>query len=186
MFDIHRHGRAGSVIIACEQIQSSIKYQYQIPMNQKEYIHLKQKLHTACAASLERRLSDVKAALAEAQESVNQESKSSAGDKHETGRAMMQLETEKLSRQLQEILNEQQALKMISPESRNTLVDNGALVITNLLNLYIAISAGKLEVDGKTYYAISINTPLGLALKGKKTGDQIVFQNKTHLILQTS
>lgn len=155
-------------------------------MSQKEANPLKHKLYAACEASLARRLSDVKAALAEAQESVNQEDRSTAGDKHETGRAMMQLETEKLSRQLQEILNEQQALKMILPESRNTLVDNGALVITNLLNLYIAISAGKLEVEGKTYYAISINTPLGLTLKGKKAGDQVTFQNKTHQILQIS
>lgn len=155
-------------------------------MNKEDIFPLKQKLYAACEASLERRLSDVKAALAEAQEAANQETKSSAGDKHETGRAMMQLETEKLSHQLKEILNEQQTLKMIRPEHINQVVDKGALVITNHLKLYIAISAGRLIIEGKEFYAISINTPLGLALKEKKAGESVTFQNKTHEILQIS
>lgn len=155
-------------------------------MDKEAILQLKQKLHAACEASLGKRLDDIKLALAEAQEAANQETKSSAGDKHETGRAMMQLETEKLSRQLQEILNEQQALKMIRHEQTYQVVDKGSLVTTNLLRLYIAISAGRLVVDENEYYAISINTPLGMALKGKKSEDTVIFQNKKHEILQIS
>ncbi len=153
-------------------------------MKKEEAIILKQKLHAACEASLEHRLSAIKTALAEAQEAANQETKSSAGDKHETGRAMMQLETEKLSRQLQEVLHEQQMLMQVRPDQAMQVVDKGALVITNQLKLYISISAGQLSLDGDTYYAISMHTPLGIALKGKKAGDIVAFQNKTHEILQ--
>lgn len=153
-------------------------------MIKEEALILKQKLQKACEDSLEKRLKDIKAALEEAQEAANQETKSSAGDKHETGRAMMQLETEKLSRQLQEVLNEQQTLKTIRADQTKQSVDRGALVITNHIKLYIAISAGRLPMDGVEYFAISINTPLGLALKGKKAGDNTIFQNKTYEILQ--
>ncbi|MEK6480248.1 3-oxoacyl-ACP synthase [Catalinimonas sp. 4WD22] len=153
-------------------------------MTKEEALVLKQKLRQACVDSLEKRLKDIKTALEEAQEAANQETKSSAGDKHETGRAMMQLETEKLSRQLQEVLNEQQALQMIRADQPKQSVDRGALVITNHLKLYMAISAGRLLLQGEEYFAISLNTPLGLALKGKKAGDTVVFQNKTHEILQ--
>jgi len=153
-------------------------------MNQDEGLVLKEKLFTACELSLSRRLQDVKTAINEAQEAANQETKSSAGDKHETGRAMMQLETEKLNRQLQEILNEQEALKMIRVNNLKTRVERGALVITNHLKLFVAISAGRLEVEEDTYFAISIKTPLGQALQGKKAGEVVTFQAKAHKILQ--
>lgn len=153
-------------------------------MNIEEALLLKHKLHSSCEESLEKRLFNIKQALGEAQEAANQETKSSAGDKHETGRAMMQLETEKLSRQIQEVLNEQQLLKQIRHDKKYSMVDRGALVITNQIKLYISISAGQLKVDGDTYYAISINTPLGLTLKEKKTGDTVLFQNKPYDILQ--
>ncbi|MDF9796588.1 transcription elongation GreA/GreB family factor [Catalinimonas alkaloidigena] len=153
-------------------------------MNQQKATLLKQKLHQACEDSLEKRLRDIKTALKEAQDAANQETKSSAGDKHETGRAMMQLETEKLSRQMHEVLNEQQSLQMIRTDQPKQSVDRGALVVTNHLKLYIAISAGRLLLEGEEYFAISIDTPLGLALKGKKAGETGGFQNKTHEILQ--
>jgi hypothetical protein len=48
------------------------------------------------------RIASAEEAIRMAQESANQEGKSSAGDKYETGRAMAQLEIEKASGQLAE------------------------------------------------------------------------------------
>ena len=65
-------------------------------------LSFKIKLHHYCESIVEEQLSGIIAALKDAQEGANNETKSSAGDKHETGRAMAQLETEKLNTQLNE------------------------------------------------------------------------------------
>ena len=50
------------------------------------------------------------------QEALDSESKSSAGDKHETGRAMLQLEMEKAGQQLQEVEKMKLILEKIQSE----------------------------------------------------------------------
>jgi len=147
---------------------------------------LKKKLHQACKDSLQKRLSTIQQALGEAQAAANQETKSSAGDKHETGRAMMQLETEKLSKQLQEVLKEQDRLKKIPVDNKCRHVEPGALVTTDSLCLYFAISAGKVLVDGKSYVALSLQTPLGLAARGKQVGDNIELPQQLYQIKEIS
>ena len=60
---------------------------------------LKQNIYSQCLLILNQKIEELNSALATATESANNETKSSAGDKHETARAMMQLEQEKLSLQ---------------------------------------------------------------------------------------
>jgi transcription elongation GreA/GreB family factor len=145
-------------------------------------IDIKKKLQQACHDSLAKREAAIREALREAQASVNEETKSSAGDKHETGRAMMQLETEKLSGQLREVLQEQEKLQQISPDKKCFKVEPGALVITDSLKLYISISAGKLLIEKDEYFALSAQTPLGRVASGKQTGDTFAFQQRTYQI----
>ena len=56
---------------------------------------IKEQLFTQCLAFIDNRLITIKNTMQEIQESLLSETKSSAGDKHETGRAMLQLEREK-------------------------------------------------------------------------------------------
>ena len=86
--------------------------------------NLKIQLHQKCAEIIEQRITELKSIIQESQDAANNETKSSAGDKHETGRAMAQLETEKLSSQLSEALKTQKTLQKINP---NIIHQNAAL-----------------------------------------------------------
>ena len=56
---------------------------------------IKQELYKLCLEYVENRFQTIQNTIKEIQESLGSETKSSAGDKHETGRAMLQLEREK-------------------------------------------------------------------------------------------
>jgi len=148
----------------------------------RDLLNTKERLHALCQERLEKRAQSIRTALDEAQTAANEETKSSAGDKHETGRAMMQLETEKLGGQLREVLREQEKLHRIRHDTHCRVVEPGALVITDSLQLYFTVSAGKLVLDGEEYFALSAQTPLGKVALGKKEGDRFALQKKQYLI----
>lgn len=151
-----------------------------------ELMALKQQLYNACRESLQKREQTIRSALQDAQAAANEETKSSAGDKHETGRAMMQLETEKLSAQLQEIIREQEKLQRIRPDKPCLTVEPGALVMTDKLRLYFAVSAGKIMVEEQVFFALSAQTPLGKVALGKQEGDLFTLQQQQYLIKKIS
>ena len=111
--------------------------------------NIKKQLHGKCSEITQQRVSDLSEIIQEAQDAANNETKSSAGDKHETGRAMAQLETEKLSKQLFEALKLEQVLSQINPNTEHKQVGLGSLVTTNNGIFYISVSLGKLEIDNE-------------------------------------
>jgi transcription elongation GreA/GreB family factor len=141
-------------------------------------LNIKQELFTRCLAFMEERIASAQAAIRMAQHSANEETKSSAGDKYETGRAMAQLEIEKSSVQLAEALKQKQILNQMQPEADTTVVRVGSLVFTSGGNFFLAIPAGKTEIAGITYYAVSPASPIGTLLMGLKTGASITFNKK--------
>lgn len=141
-------------------------------------------LHNLCRAYLQTKIEQTQKAMEEAQLAANTETKSSAGDKHETGRAMMQLEIEKYSAQLTEWLKSLQSLDRIDTTKTYTLATTGALVICNLGNYYIAVAAGKLQHEGQTYFAVSAASPIGVLLTGQTAGATLEFRGQKLLIQQ--
>jgi transcription elongation GreA/GreB family factor len=117
-----------------------------------------------------------------AQESANSESKSSAGDKYETGRAMAQLERDRHAQLLAEAKKLDQELTRLNVEKEYTTVQPGSLVTTNRGAFFISISAGKLTIDGIEYFAISPASPIGTVLAGRKTGESVTFNKLTYQI----
>lgn len=144
---------------------------------------IKQTLFSLCVALTDERITSATQAIHLVQSSANEETKSSAGDKYETGRAMAQLEIEKFSTQLAEALNQKRTLARINPLKETTVAQTGSLIFTNQGNYYIAISAGKLVVEGTTYFVISPVSPLGSKLMGLKASGRILF-NKKELIVE--
>ena len=138
---------------------------------------IKTQLLQLCNQSLDTRLQNVLAVIEDIKQSLQSETKSSAGDKHETGRAMLQLEREKAGHQLAEIEKTKQILSKINTESTYKNIGLGSVVYTTTSNYFISISAGEFEVENKTFYAISANTPIGQLLLGKSVGDVINFRN---------
>ncbi|WP_028980371.1 3-oxoacyl-ACP synthase [Sporocytophaga myxococcoides] len=143
---------------------------------------VKIKLYELCTAFVEQRIASSQKAIEHAQLAANEETKSSAGDKYETGRAMMQLEIEKQSVQLGEAMKLKQVLSQINPEKTSDSIQSGSLVFTDQGNFYISISAGKLDFEGITYFAISPVSPLGALLMTKKSGDVVQLNGKTFTI----
>lgn len=145
---------------------------------------VKQQLYAFCQAYIGDRLSRIQKNIAALQEALNSETKSSAGDKHETGRAMIQLEREKLGKQLAEVQLLQELFKKVSLKSGNTTVALGNLVYTPEQNYYLGISAGEFKIEGVSFYAIAPNTPIGKLLLGKGKGDVVIFNSREIKILE--
>ena len=62
------------------------------------------------------------------------------------------------------------------------VVEHGAVVITDRQNFLLSIGAGKFMVEKQVFFAISAQTPIYLALKGKKVGEGIVFNGQSQTI----
>jgi transcription elongation GreA/GreB family factor len=148
-------------------------------------MNLKRKLYQSCEVFIEERFETIQKTLEELQKALDSETKSSAGDKHETGRAMLQLEREKAGQQLAEINKTKMIFSKVNLNNKSNVVTLGSLVHTNQLNYFITISAGKLMVDNESFYAISANTPIGKLLIGKKKGDVISFNGNSIEVKKT-
>lgn len=142
----------------------------------------KQQLYKACQTFIANRLMTVKNTISDIEQSLQSETKSSAGDKHETGRAMLQLEREKTGQQLAEVQKLQDVLSKIDIKKQYSKIVLGSVVETSGLNYFIAISAGEITLNNQKYFAISPSTPIGKLLMAKENGDEIQFRNSTFVI----
>ena len=128
------------------------------------------------------RISRIKLEIKKAQSSANEETKSSAGDKYETGRAMAQLEIEKNTKQLAEAEKLLGMLNNILAENTSSVIIPGSLIITDKGVFYIAISIGQITIDQNNYFIIAPDSPIGKTFMGKKNGDSIEWNKVTYSI----
>lgn len=96
---------------------------------------------------------------------------------------MMQQEIDLNTRQLLEAKRLQSQLQQINPGSKHETAKTGSVVETNQGNFYLSVSAGALFIGIKSYYAISVTSPIGLQIKGKKAGDRFKLNGKEFWIL---
>lgn len=142
---------------------------------------LKKELIALCHTAIDNKIIECTSAIALARESSKEETKSSAGDKYETARAMIQQEIDKFSLQLQDAESQKARLSTL-PQTNDLVIRNGSLVITNHGNFFIAISIGQLVVDNKNYFAISAASPIGSMLLNKRRGDTFQFRGNEYII----
>lgn len=146
-------------------------------------MNLKETLFKQCESFVNKRLQTIEEVLSSNQKALQAETKSSAGDKHETGRAMLQLEMEKASQQLMGVNEMKITLAKIDIFKQHKIVHLGSIVETDRFNYFLSISAGKLTTHEKDYFAVSISSPIGKRLLGKKTGEQFTFNGSTTKII---
>jgi len=146
--------------------------------------NIKELLHQQCITYVQQRMFAAEKAFKDAEQASNDDTKSSAGDKYETSREMMQQEKDRNTIQLNEANKLMVALNHICTKNNSGAAETGSLVITDNGKFYIAISAGNLSVDGESYFAVSPASPIGLKLKGLKPGDQFELNGKRYNILQ--
>jgi transcription elongation GreA/GreB family factor len=145
-------------------------------------MNLKETLHQLCLKIVNERQANIQTNFSGIQEAMLSETKSSAGDKHETGRAMLQLEREKLGNQLLEIQKVQEILLKINPKIVAKQGCLGSIVYTSKANYFVSVSVGEISANDEKFYAIASNTPIGKLLLGKKVGDTIVFREQSFVI----
>ena len=145
---------------------------------------IKKILFNHCKAHLEKKMMLLEQQKKKLQKDLTSETKSSAGDKHETGRAMIQLEREKLGNQICETELNYQRLNTVKDVKTPTIISIGSLVFTDKGNFYVAIAADSCEVNSKVFYCISSQSPIGKLLIGKKINESIMFNNIKSTILE--
>jgi len=163
----------------------------------QEMYKLKQLLHKLCRDFALQKIKTAETALEQAREASNDDTKSSAGDKYETSREMMQQEIDRNRKLLLEARESLRVLDLIceqqeqfmnngKTDKKKSAVHTGSLVVTGNGSFYIGISAGQLKpfpenelteqgVSAFTpFFAVSSASPIGKLLLGKKEG--MVFE----------
>lgn len=141
----------------------------------KKDLNIKQQLLNACTHFVENKHTTISKSIASNKNDLFSETKSSAGDKHETGRAMIQLEMEKAGQQLAEVNLMQEVLNKITIENTSEVICLGSLVKTTKGTYFLAISVGKVVVEQQDYFVVSAQSPIGKQLLGKTVGAVIPF-----------
>ena len=114
-----------------------------------------------CKQVLTEKVHSFKDKLNELVSDAENDSKSSAGDKHETSRAMMQIEYEKISRLLKEMQRQKNDLEKVDIDSVSGKIKNGSIIKTNNGYLFLGAAVGKIEVDGIPVMSITPGSPIG-------------------------
>lgn len=141
-------------------------------------LQLKTELLRKCRQHVDERINAIQAALDSVYQSKLEETKSSAGDKFETGRSMMQMEEQKLRTQLHRAKSELEVLAAIAHRSATDRAGPGNLVATSQGKYLIAIGIGKVVVDEIDYYCVSAQSPIGQRLCGAVVNDNIEFNGR--------
>ena len=143
---------------------------------------IKDQLYQQSLDFIEQRIHTADTALQQAREASNDDTKSSAGDKYETSREMMQQDIDRNKRLLIDAQDNLRVLQSIDSSIKSTNVTHGSYVITNQGSFYVSVSAGQLHVNGKTIFAISPASPIGKLLLEKKKGEGFDFNGKKYQI----
>ena len=143
---------------------------------------IKAALLEACYHSVDMRFEKVNKTIAGIVESLDSASKSSAGDKHETARAMLQIDRENAGKQLKELENLKRLLPKVDIKTNTDYARLGSLIQTNHGTFFISISLGVVTLDKTSYYCVALQAPIGKEIAGLKHNDEFIFNDKVYKI----
>ena len=113
-----------------------------------------------------------------ARESRDRDTQSSAGDKHETSRAMVQIELDKAQIQLAKADKLQVDLSSLDADQKHEKVEFGSVFKSNRGYLFMSIGIGKVIIDKKEIFMVSMASPIAQVLKNMRSGESAHFQGK--------
>ena len=143
---------------------------------------LKQKVYNHYLQAINNKIAVLQSILADLKESGTNETKSTAGDKHETALAMLQIEQANVRGQLEEIQQQLVVLKKINPVLSPAIIVSGSLIKTNKGYLFLSIAGGKAVIEGNIVMAISPQSPLGQKLLQEYNGDTVTINTTSYTI----
>ena len=141
---------------------------------------MKYKVFDALESHLQVAVSEVESHLSSLQDALTSEAKSTAGDKHETGRAMIHQEMRRVNDTLQRsqyALDELTRLRQVSVTPIR--VAAGVLVETTGPWVLVGLPLGKLSLEEGLVLGVSPEAPLAQAWHGAKVGDEVRLGSST-------
>jgi transcription elongation GreA/GreB family factor len=143
----------------------------------------KTQVHERCLEIVNEKILSLQNEFAELKNAMEDESKSSAGDKHEVGTAMLHLQAEKIGTQLK--LNEENraTLMKVDVDQYSECVRFGSFISTNKGHFYISTSIGKVLINNEIVFVISSQAPLAKLFLGKRQNEVISFNKVDYKIL---
>ena len=136
----------------------------------------RQGIFDGLCAELDQNLKNRRDHLHSLRESLGSETKSSAGDKHETGRAMIHSEQARVQdsvNRLEAMLSKlRQYAAVIGPIQR---VSPGALVETTGPWVLVGVPMGKVQLPDALVLCVGAEAPLAQQWHGAQPGDQVVL-----------
>ncbi len=145
-------------------------------------VTFKQKVYSCCQQQLNTKIQNLQLVLDDLKEGAESDAKSSAGDKHETARAMMQIEQEKISSQLREFKKQKNDLEKIDINTPSLKIINGSLIKANNSYFFLSVAIGKVNVEEIPVMMFSTQSPMGQKMLGHKKGDLIEMNGITYRI----
>ena len=144
--------------------------------------NLKEAAYGQCRRIMTEKADQLKARLLDLKDSISNDTKSTAGDKHETARAHLQIEQEQVSKQLAEALAQLSVLDTIDTKIATAAITKGSLIRTNNGYFFMSIPVGKMLVNDETIIALSPQSPLGMRFIGLKAGDATEMNGRNYMI----
>mgnify|MGYP001564647887 FL=1 len=144
----------------------------------------KQQLYSLCVDQLNSKIKEVHSAIALQQDSTKGDTKSSAGNKYETGAAMTHLELEKLGNQLKVLETNLRKLNAFQDVPTSETVQAGSLIKTKHNSFWISIGVGEVRIRNEKHYVVSPISPIAQQFLGKEAGFEFVFNKQKDCILE--
>lgn len=136
----------------------------------------------ACFDYANKRIANYKNEIETIKDAIDNNDKS--GEEDDSGNGKLFNDLEKNSQYLTDAQKMLESLKSISPKTVSDKVMLGSLVKTTSNNFFISISAGKIETETMTVFAISLGSPIGMLLKNKAKGDHVEFNGNKFTITE--
>lgn len=133
---------------------------------------------------LQRKLAETQLSIAEIRDARNSNAKSSAGNKHEVSREIIQQELNAREAQLAKTQQMLHQLAQVGQDQSSKQVGFGSLVRTNQGVYFLSIAYGSITMLEGKVFAISLAAPLGQALHGKGVGEEVAFGSQRIIVLE--
>ncbi|WP_421764911.1 hypothetical protein [Ekhidna sp.] len=145
-------------------------------------MELKETVYAECIKILEAKIANLKSEIDAVQESAISDTKSSMGDKYETGREVMMQERNRLGGQYDVYVKQLAALRNLDPTKSSEEVGRGSLVETDKGVFYISVPLGNIKIDEKPVFVISEGAPIAKAMMGMRVKESHTFNKQPYLI----
>ena len=146
-------------------------------------LNYKLELQAYCVSIVKKKCDLLKKQILAHKQDLETASKSSAGDKHETARAMIHLEQEKLGFQYQQVFKQFKMLSQCDVYKQAT-IQSGSLILTDKALIYISVALGKIHFKNQLVYVISPVSPLAQVFLNANATQTLSFQGTPYVVLE--